>query len=182
MTYVIVSSGHLRGLHGLGAAPAPTGVAAVLARSEAALDRLNEQRTRLLVQTEALRVGSLPDIIDITETKARINGMETLIAAIDNFVGGVYIRVEKQAKNPALAEEERMAAAQRLLRATTNILKAAGDTRPLTDLSEDIKEAANGMIKDTRDLLNPGSWDVPVWVYGLAGLAALYMISNMGKR
>jgi hypothetical protein len=186
MPYVIVSSGHLRGFHGLGAAPAPApteaSIAAVLNQAEEALDRLNGHRIRLRSQAEMLRVGSLPDVLDLTETQARINATVTLAEAIENFVAGPYVRLEKQAKDKALSVEQRMAAAQNLLRATTNILRLAGDTSPLSDMAADIKKTVNDMIKDTGDLFNPGKWDIPFWVYGLGALAGLYMVSGIMDR
>lgn len=181
MTYVVVSSGHLRGL---GATPPNpnTVLSSVLAAADTALDRLNTQRLRLAAEASALRLGNRLDVLGVGETQARINGTEALIAAIDNFVRDVYIRVEAQAKDSKRPIEERVTIANRLLTATTNILKAAGDTSPFSDLSEDIKEAVNGMMKRTKDLVTPSSWDVPLWAYGLGALAALYMISNLGRR
>ena len=191
MTYVIVSSGSLRGL----GAPAQSGtVSAILAQSETLLDRLNVQRMRIAAEVEAMKLAKqggpmvLPPLIpfqmllsriDLLEFDARINSMGALLQAIDNFVSDVYNRVEAQAKNTKLDEKTRADAAQRLFTATSNILRTAGDTSPIDDLSSDIKEAVNGIIRDAGNAARPDKWDIPVWVYGLGIVAALYYTSQI---
>lgn len=191
MTYVLVSSGSLRGL---GADAPAASVADILAQSEELLNRLNLQRMRIAGEVELLKQAKqggpmvFPPLIpfqilfsklDLLEFQARIDSMTALRQATEDFVSDVYNRVEAQAKDPSKDESTRLAAAKRLFRATANILRAVGDTSPIDDLAADIKEAVNGVIRDGRDALNPNEWKIPVWVYGLGILAGLYYTTQI---
>ena len=186
MTYVVVSSGHLRGLHGLGADSAPETVESVLAKSQTVLDELNNQRTRLSLENGVLKapirtptILALLNKFGIIEIDARVDSTDNLIAATDRFVLDVYNRVEAVAKDKSKPEATRLAAAQRLLRATINILQTVGGTSPIDDFAKDIGEAVNGVIADAGKVLNPSDWKIPPWVYGLGILAGLYYTSQI---
>jgi hypothetical protein len=186
MTYVVVSSGHLRGLHGLGAPPAPASVQAALQQASNLLDRLGDQRNRIAAENMSFKVATkTPSIfallaaIGVGEFDSRINATDTLLASVDNFVGNVFNRVEAQALDPKKDEQARLAAAQRLVTATTNILRAVGDTSPIGDLAADIKKTVVDIGKDTAKLLDPNSWNIPVWAYGLGVVVGLYYLSNI---
>jgi hypothetical protein len=176
VTYVVVSSGHLRGLSGLGAT-SEVALSRLLSAAEEALERLSIQRNRLGSELTSLKLRR-GVIFDPFEMQARIDGMTSLLAAIDDFVRDRFVKVERVAKDAKLPMPERVAAAQRLLTATTNILRVAGDTSPMADLSKDIKQAVEDITKDLKQL-NPNVWEVPVWAYGLGVLAALAMVSSI---
>jgi hypothetical protein len=176
VTYVVVSSGHLRGLSGLGS----TGEAQVtrlLSAAEEALERLSVQRNRLGSELTKLRL-SRGLIFDPFEMQARIDSLNTYLSVIDDFVRDRFIKVERKAKDAKLPLPERVAAAQRLLEATTKILRDAGDTDPLKAVSKDIKQLVNDITEDVKKL-DPNVWEVPVWAYGLGVLAALAMVSSI---
>ena len=194
MTYVVVSSGHLRGLHGLGAPPAPASVQAALQQASNLLDRLGDQRNRIAAENMSFKVvargggvpfgplGALVSLlaaIGVGEFDSRINATDTLLASVDNFVSNVFNRVEAQALDPKKDEQARLAAAQRLVTATTNILRAVGDTSPIGDLAADIKKTVVDIGKDTAKLLDPNAWNIPVWAYGLGAIVGLYYLSNI---
>jgi hypothetical protein len=194
MTYVVVSSGHLRGLHGLGATPAPASVQAALQQASNLLDRLGDQRNRIAAENTSFKVvaggggvafgpvGALVSLmaaIGVGEFNSRINATDTLLASVDNFVSNVFNRVEAQALDPNKDEQARLAAAQRLVTATTNILRAVGDTSPIGDLALDIKKTVVDIGKDTAKLLDPNAWNIPVWAYGLGAVVGLYYLSNI---
>ena len=186
MTYVVVSSGHLRGLHGLGAPPAPASVQAALQQASNLLDRLADQRNRIAAENMSFKVvtktpiiGQLLVAIGLAEFESRINATDTLLASVDNFVSNVFNRVEAQALDPKKDEQARLAAAQRLVTATTNILRAVGDTSPIGDFSSDIKKTVVDIGKDTAKLLDPNAWNIPVWAYGLGAVVGLYYLSNI---
>lgn len=191
MTYVIVSSGHLRGLrglHGLGASNPPA-IAAALAQAEQLVDRLNDQRLRIAAEIMPFKAATkLPNIfallnkVGIIEFDARINTTDELIRLIENFVGDIYNKLYAKVNDPSIDEKTRLATAQRLVSATTNILRAVGDTSPIDDFSAEIGEAVNGVLKDTKDLTQPNKWDIPVWAYGLGILAGLYYVSSIAKN
>jgi hypothetical protein len=186
MTYVVISSGHLRGLHGLGAPPAPASVQAALQQASNLLDRLADQRNRIAAENMSFKVVTkTPTIlgllaaIGVGEFDSRINATDTLLASVDNFVGNVFNRVEAQALDPKKDEQARLAAAQRLVTATTNILRAVGDTSPIEELSADIKKTVADIGKDTAKMLDPNEWKIPVWAYGLGAIVGLYYLSNI---
>lgn len=186
MTYVIVSSGHLRGLHGLGAGNAPETVKSVLDKSQRALDALTDQRIRIVAENTAFKAATktptifaLLNKLGIVEFDARINATDTLIAALDSFILDVYNRVEAQALDTSKPEATRLAAAKRLLTATTNILQYAGGTSPINDFAQDIGTTVNDIIKDTGKVATPGDWKIPGWVYGVGVLAGLYYTTQI---
>jgi hypothetical protein len=172
----------------IGAPPAPASVQATLQQASALLDRLAEQRNRIAAENMSFKVVTkTPTIlgllaaIGIGEFNSRINATDTLLASLDNFVGEVFNRVEAQARDPKKDEQARLAAAQRLVTATTNILRVAGDTSPIEELSADIKKTVADIGKDTAKMLDPNEWKIPVWAYGLGAIVGLYYLSNIVK-
>ena len=185
MTYVVVSSGHLRGLHGLGAGSAPETVKSLLAKSQRAFDFLTDQHIRITAENAAFKAATktptifaLLNTLGIVEFDARINATDTLISALDNFVD-VYNRVEAQALNKSNPEATRIAAAKRLLTATVNILEYVNTVSPTKDFAQNIGQTVNEVLKDTEVVLTPNEWKIPVWAYGVGIIVGLYYTSQI---
>ncbi len=136
------------------AADAQLSTAEALARALGLLDQLQEQRTRIAVELVALRAAD-SGVIGIGQS-ANVESSANFLSELDDFVGGVFARVEAKAKNPALTELERNRAAVLLHNATGNILTAARRFSPFGELQANAVETIRGMVDDARKLADDG--------------------------
>jgi hypothetical protein len=101
----------------------------------------------------------------------------TFLSTIDAFIGGTLPRME--ARIAAAPPAEALALAIRLRDASVNILNAAGDVNPLTDVVDDVKRLGADIARTTAALAKDATSDLTVIVVAVAVIAVVILARDL---
>lgn len=148
-------------------------IASALNKADELLGQLESERNRIAIAAGVLSAATVTPG-DLGELQTRADTADTLLAAIDDFVGRVFVVVEKRARDPNRPEQERLDDAVRLHNATARILSACRGSRPVDELFNDAAASAIDALDDAKKLAK-GSGDVLKFVVPALALLALVL-------
>lgn len=139
-------------------------VDSLLVEARALLDRIEAEVNRLARELFLLKSG---EAVVSGPLEPVISSYENVVGELEEFVGGVFARVEKK----ALAGD--IDAARRLRDSTARILAAAVTSSPLGDVGENLSETTRTVLDDFESLLGKVVKTVGI---GMALFLAVHLI------
>lgn len=188
MTYVVVSSGHLRGLHGLGAGPASEDQKRNLleASTREALAGMKKKLEEFInAEYSLVTLGATGLVCTIPGIGLVFLPGFTNKARVREFLTTARDRIDKDAQFFIACAQDRSIPFEEAERRISEVLKSyAENLDGQMRIGQENSSVFTNFFKAFKDALAsllPKSSDIPFWVYAAGALLGLYYLSNIAS-